>query len=152
MFRQNSNCKYGVTTPLWFDDSKLKTENYNLNTELNKLKKRYELLQQEKKELANRLAKVENQKSNQVMPTNIVKLPDEVENVLAIIGVELGSMILPKIENLLRCTTCIVCQENIKSVMFLDCRHLAMCELCSKTTGDTCPLCRKISKKVNIYL
>ena len=151
MFRQSDNCKYGVTSPLWFNDSKLKTENFNLNTELSKLKKRCDLLQQEKKDLVNRLAKVEKQERSYIQP-NIVKLPSEVEDVLAIIGVELGSMILPKIENLLRCTTCIVCQENIKSVLFLECRHLVICEPCSKIIGSECPLCRKNSKKVILYL
>lgn len=146
MFRQSDNCKYGVTAPFQYDDSKLKTENFILNTELSKLKKCNSLLQQEKKDLVNRLSKLEKQNCNKV------KLPDEVEKVLAVIGVELGSMILPKIENLLRCTTCVVCQENIKTVVFLDCRHLAMCEPCSRTSGSECPLCRKSSKKVVLYL
>ncbi|GFS23198.1 RING finger protein 26 [Elysia marginata] len=55
---------------------------------------------------------------------------------------------------------CVVCQDEIKSVLVLPCRHLCMCVMCadqivrSRIPGRrTCPLCRtKITKVMNIYV
>ncbi|XP_013061705.2 uncharacterized protein LOC106051122 [Biomphalaria glabrata] len=55
---------------------------------------------------------------------------------------------------------CVVCQDEIKSVLVLPCKHLCMCVVCadqivrSQITGRrVCPLCRtKITKVMNIYV
>ncbi|RUS81477.1 hypothetical protein EGW08_010775 [Elysia chlorotica] len=55
---------------------------------------------------------------------------------------------------------CVVCQDEIKCVLVLPCRHLCMCVVCadqivrSRIPGRrTCPLCRtKITKVMNIYV
>ncbi|KAH9490387.1 hypothetical protein Btru_035059 [Bulinus truncatus] len=55
---------------------------------------------------------------------------------------------------------CVICQDEIKSVLVLPCKHLCMCVLCadqivrSQIAGRrVCPLCRcKITKVMNIYV
>lgn len=55
---------------------------------------------------------------------------------------------------------CVVCQDEIKSVLVLPCRHMCMCVVCanqivrSQIVGRrVCPLCRsKITKVMNIYV
>ncbi|XP_059178612.1 uncharacterized protein LOC131957828 [Physella acuta] len=55
---------------------------------------------------------------------------------------------------------CVVCQDEIKSVLVLPCRHMCMCVVCanqivrSQLVGRrVCPLCRsKITKVMNIYV
>ena len=55
---------------------------------------------------------------------------------------------------------CVVCQDEIKCVLVLPCRHLCMCVVCadqivrSRIPGRrTCPLCRtRITKVMNIYV
>jgi hypothetical protein len=48
--------------------------------------------------------------------------------------------------------SCIICNSNIKSILYDECKHLVACEDCSKNLTETCPFCRKKSKKVKIYL
>lgn len=55
---------------------------------------------------------------------------------------------------------CVVCQNLIKSVLILPCRHLCLCVLCANQIVSSgtrarrvCPLCRsKITKVMNIYV
>mmetsp|Transcript_29949 Transcript_29949/g.49539 ORF Transcript_29949/g.49539 Transcript_29949/m.49539 type:complete len:140 (-) Transcript_29949:37-456(-) len=51
-------------------------------------------------------------------------------------------------------STCVVCQENIKSVLILPCRHLCLCQGCSEVLQlKTCPLCReKIESKIQTFV
>jgi len=42
--------------------------------------------------------------------------------------------------------TCVICYENKKNIMFKDCKHIAVCNICSKKIKD-CPICRKKIKK-----
>jgi hypothetical protein len=48
---------------------------------------------------------------------------------------------------------CVVCQEEIKSVLLMPCRHLCLCKECSRRNEiSKCPLCReKISQKIDVY-
>jgi hypothetical protein len=54
---------------------------------------------------------------------------------------------------------CVICQDQIKSVLVLPCRHLCMCIDCAHTIADgipgqrrTCPLCRTAIRTImNIY-
>ena len=47
--------------------------------------------------------------------------------------------------------TCVVCQTNIRNVIFEPCHHLATCISCSKKL-DKCPLCRKnLKNKIRIF-
>jgi len=54
---------------------------------------------------------------------------------------------------------CVVCQDQVKSVLLLPCRHLCMCVGCARTIangnhgqGRTCPLCRSSFYTVmNVY-
>lgn len=49
-------------------------------------------------------------------------------------------------------STCIVCLQEKREILFLDCRHIVSCENCS-TRLNTCPICRcPISQKLIIYL
>ncbi|CAG5132144.1 unnamed protein product [Candidula unifasciata] len=55
---------------------------------------------------------------------------------------------------------CVICQDQIKSVLILPCRHMCMCVLCagqivrSRTIERrVCPLCRtRITKVMNVYV
>lgn len=55
---------------------------------------------------------------------------------------------------------CVICQDHIKSVLLLPCKHMCMCVRCadhivrSRTIGQrVCPLCRaRIAKVMNIYV
>lgn len=49
--------------------------------------------------------------------------------------------------------TCVICKENPKSVLFLNCRHLCVCNNCGHLDILVqCPLCRmEIREKINVY-
>mmetsp|Transcript_7441 Transcript_7441/g.13171 ORF Transcript_7441/g.13171 Transcript_7441/m.13171 type:complete len:167 (-) Transcript_7441:39-539(-) len=49
---------------------------------------------------------------------------------------------------------CVVCQENVKSVLILPCRHLCLCQGCSENDElRTCPLCREnIKSKIQTFV
>ncbi|XP_035828934.1 uncharacterized protein LOC106013526 [Aplysia californica] len=55
---------------------------------------------------------------------------------------------------------CVVCQDQIKSVLVMPCRHMCMCVLCADqivrsrvSNRRVCPLCRtKIQKVMNVYV
>lgn len=48
--------------------------------------------------------------------------------------------------------TCVMCLENDRNVVFLNCRHCVSCQTCSVRIDD-CPVCRKpIFEKMKIYL
>ena len=57
---------------------------------------------------------------------------DEVEN----------KTLFNNIKNLEIKVTCVVCQTNMRNVVFVPCNHLATCISCSKSLSKTCPLCR----------
>mmetsp|Transcript_25135 Transcript_25135/g.34731 ORF Transcript_25135/g.34731 Transcript_25135/m.34731 type:complete len:140 (-) Transcript_25135:11-430(-) len=51
---------------------------------------------------------------------------------------------------------CIVCMDREKMMMFVKCRHMAVCDVCAsgleKSGEFSCPLCRTVSPKViHIY-
>ena len=46
---------------------------------------------------------------------------------------------------------CIICNTDIKSVLYAECKHLVACIECSKKLDDECPICRCKSKKIKIY-
>lgn len=50
------------------------------------------------------------------------------------------------IQNIETKITCVVCQCNMRNIIFSPCNHLATCISCSKNPllGDKCPLCRKL--------
>lgn len=50
--------------------------------------------------------------------------------------------ILNNIKNLEIKVTCVVCQTNMRNIVFNPCNHLATCIRCSKSLSNTCPLCR----------
>ncbi len=48
---------------------------------------------------------------------------------------------------------CIICNQGPKQVVFLPCRHMCMCQLCSNAMPRAiCPICRGIvSGKMNVF-
>ena len=47
-----------------------------------------------------------------------------------------------------KCATCLTFD---KSILFLPCKHIFCCEMCSKKL-DNCPICRtEISEKIKVY-
>lgn len=48
---------------------------------------------------------------------------------------------------------CVICKENPKSVLFMNCRHLCVCNECGHLDILVqCPLCRmEIREKINVY-
>lgn len=149
MYRNNN--KYS-SCQLWNNgDSTLKQENYNLNAELSKVKKSNSLLQQEKKNLESRLVKLEHQLQNTSLHKVKPQFPEDVEKLLNKVENEVKTELHSKIEDLMGCITCIICNEKIKSVVYLNCRHLVACIECNKNLKDICPLCRLNSQRVVIY-
>jgi hypothetical protein len=70
-----------------------------------------------------------NEEDEPVLNLNLEKIEDK--NILKVIK-ELEIKI-----------TCVVCQSNMRNVMFVPCNHLATCITCSKSPLlKTCPLCR----------
>jgi hypothetical protein len=55
--------------------------------------------------------------------------------------------------NLEDARVCVICKENPKSVLFLNCRHLCVCNECGHLDILVhCPLCRmEIREKINVY-
>ncbi|CCV01786.1 hypothetical protein IIV22_109L [Invertebrate iridescent virus 22] len=126
---------------LWDDSSIIKHENYTLNNELNKLKKTYKLMVQEKKELERKI--------NEITKVTI-KLPEEIDKVLEKVPLNLQNSLYQKIEILLNCTTCIVCHSSVKRVVFIGCKHLVVCIKCGEKLSN-CPLCRQSSEKITVF-
>ena len=153
MFKQSKYDSYKSWNNGVFQLDGLKRENNMLNNELSKVKKNNDLLQQQKRELENRLRQVELQQKIQAttgIPEEIEKLLDTLCDTNDRVDVEVKNNLYLKIEELMRLVTCVVCNETVKSVVFSDCRHLVVCVTCGEKL-DSCPLCRKISKKVNVY-
>lgn len=127
--------------------TELKCDNYRLNNELNNLKKKYKLMVEEKQILEKKLRmvelKVKNEKIN--LPGEIEKLLDNLESIT------IKNKLSDKLSSLLDCTTCVVCNMQIKCVLFIGCRHLVVCVECGEKIGEKCPMCRTISKKVTLY-
>jgi len=47
---------------------------------------------------------------------------------------------------------CVVCLSEKKSVVFMPCKHVACCEICSEKVEE-CPLCReKVESKIKVFL
>ncbi|KAL3783956.1 hypothetical protein ACHAW5_010470 [Stephanodiscus triporus] len=48
---------------------------------------------------------------------------------------------------------CVICRENTKSVLFMDCRHLCVCKDCGHLNVLVqCPLCRQIIReRINVF-
>lgn len=152
--KYSNNMAYKVTTnnekikKLWQDNTllfMLKNENYNLSEELARVKKHNESLEKEKNELLNQLSKVDY--IHRIQP----KLPEEIENLFSMVQPNIKEELYPKVEKMLDCVTCVVCNSSIKSVVYLECRHLVSCVECNKLMGNKCPLCREESKRIVIY-
>ena len=48
---------------------------------------------------------------------------------------------------------CLICTENIPSVIFCGCGHLCVCEECIKTYQSyKCPICKHINKNIRIII
>lgn len=47
---------------------------------------------------------------------------------------------------------CSVCMENPKSILFLPCRHVCVCDGCSKKI-ESCPVCRVVAlEKMRVFI
>jgi predicted nuclease with TOPRIM domain len=136
-----------IDNSTWLDDSRsLKYENFNLKSEVTKLKKNNNFLQQQIKKLESRLNKSEYEFKN--IQKSIVSIPQEFEQLLTKVETEETKH---KIENLISCIICVVCNSSLKSVLYTECRHLTACIKCAKRLENICPICRTISKKVTIF-
>jgi hypothetical protein len=74
--------------------------------------------------------RVPNEEDEEVPDLDIEKISDEVKI---------------NVKNLQIKTTCVICQTNVRNIVFAPCNHLVACIKCSKdpNMGDKCPLCRK---------
>ena len=143
--KENEKMFKNTNNSTWLDDSQsrsLKYENFNLRSEVTRLKKNNDLLQQQKKTLETRLNKVESKLKK------VVSIPQEFEELLTKVeNIETKH----KIENLLSCAICVICNSSLKSVLYTECRHLTACIKCAERLKNICPLCRTVSKKVTIF-
>jgi hypothetical protein len=48
---------------------------------------------------------------------------------------------------------CVICQDRIKNMLLLPCKHLCLCEECSgHAQVSSCPICRKpIKEKMKVF-
>ncbi|CCV02311.1 hypothetical protein IIV30_116L [Invertebrate iridescent virus 30] len=126
---------------LWDNSFIIKQENYALNNELNKLKKTHKIMVQEKKELERKINEI----------TKVAtKLPEEIDKLIEKVPLHLQNSLYQKIEILLNCTTCTVCHSSVKRVVFIGCKHLAVCIKCGEKLSN-CPLCRQSSEKITVF-
>lgn len=58
---------------------------------------------------------------------------------------EISDEVKTNVKNLEIKTTCVICQINMRNIVFVPCNHFVACISCSKdpNLGDKCPLCRK---------
>ncbi|ADO00395.1 hypothetical protein WIV_gp052 [Wiseana iridescent virus] len=125
----------------------LRCENYRLGNELNNLKKKYKLVVEEKQTLERKLRMVEVKVKNEK-----INLPGEIERLLDNIdSIAIKNKLSDKLSSLLGCATCVVCNTQIKCVLFIGCKHLVVCVECGQKIGEKCPTCRTISEKVTLY-
>lgn len=48
---------------------------------------------------------------------------------------------------------CVICIDNLKEICLLPCAHLLLCEKCSETIYEECPLCKsKICQKIKVFI
>lgn len=140
--------KKGDNRNLWRENTtELKRENYILKTKLDQQKKLNNTLIKEKKYLEIQLI------NSKTTLKTYTSLPDDIDHLIGLISnVELKKMINEKLEKFFACSTCVVCHIRLKSVIYSGCNHLTCCTECDKTMDDKCPLCRKESKRVTLYL
>ncbi len=50
---------------------------------------------------------------------------------------------------------CVICKESKSEIVFVECGHICLCELCSlrmyQRSMDTCPICRRKGKRTKIF-
>ncbi len=48
---------------------------------------------------------------------------------------------------------CVICQENLPTIMYCSCLHVCICDVCvTKYKDNRCPICRQVSdKKVKVF-
>jgi hypothetical protein len=58
---------------------------------------------------------------------------------------EISEEVKTNVKNLEIKTSCVICQINMRNIVFAPCNHLVACISCSKdpNLGNKCPLCRK---------
>jgi hypothetical protein len=123
-----------------------KYEIYQLTNKILDLKKKNEMLEKEKRSLELSLSIVESKKKSK---QNVAKIPEMVENIL-------DDLQQPELtlyfEKLIEHMTCIVCNTDIRSVLYTACKHLVVCDNCSLKMPNICPICRTVSHKSRIYI
>ncbi len=51
-----------------------------------------------------------------------------------------------------RSSTCVVCMENLRNVVFLPCAHFALCDVCAANV-EKCPSCRcEIDSRIQVFI
>ena len=127
MFRNTDNT--------WKSDDhlSLKYEIFNLKSKIAKLEKENSKLNHEKTKAK----------------TAPRKIPKELESLMETVD---DDNLRRKAENFLAHLTCVVCNTNLKRVLYLDCRHLTACIACAEKLTNTCPICRQLStKKITVF-
>ena len=70
-------------------------------------------------------------------------IEDTLKNALCNIAKERERVMTNKLEEEEEKKMCVVCQTSTKSVLLLPCRHMCLCEDCSRRNEmNKCPLCR----------
>lgn len=80
----------------------------------------------------------------------IIKLEGTLQSALSIVSIEKEAMK----DRVQQFPTCIVCEENPKTILLMPCKHLCLCLTCSEhPTMKKCPICRQhIAYHVEAYI
>lgn len=130
-------------------------EKYNLTNTIDKLKKLNDTLQKEKIALEIRLAVAES-KIAKLLKTKeeylTVKLPQEIDNLVNMVDGDLKQKLSTRLEKYMATSTCIICNECMRTCMYINCRHLVVCSNCATKMDSRCPVCRTESKMTSVYV
>lgn len=69
------------------------------------------------------------------------------------VGEAKEKLIMDRMNNEEEKRMCVICQTSPKTVLLMPCRHMCLCQVCSRHNELVkCPLCRqKITQKIDVY-
>jgi Zinc finger, C3HC4 type (RING finger) len=132
-----------------------KIEKYTLTNTIDKLKKLNDTLQKEKIALEIRLAVAESKISTLLKTKEeylTVNLPQEIDNLVNMVDDGLKQKLSTRLEKYMAALTCIVCNECMRTCMYIKCSHLVACSNCATKMDSRCPVCRIESKITSVYV
>eukprot|EP00639_Heterosigma_akashiwo_P018077 CAMPEP_0206386736 /NCGR_PEP_ID=MMETSP0294-20121207/16134_1 /ASSEMBLY_ACC=CAM_ASM_000327 /TAXON_ID=39354 /ORGANISM="Heterosigma akashiwo, Strain CCMP2393" /LENGTH=501 /DNA_ID=CAMNT_0053837867 /DNA_START=146 /DNA_END=1652 /DNA_ORIENTATION=+ len=100
------------------------------------------------------LARLTGQRLDQMTLAETDCLEQELQGYVSATRHHKEQLLRAQVETAAASSLCVICQENVKSVLILPCRHLCLCQGCSENDElRTCPLCREnIKSKIQTFV